>query len=148
MGRLADAVLGAGGTVHGVIPDFLVESEHAHTGLTEMLVVRSMHERKATMGDLGGAFVALPGGLGTFEELFEVLTWSQLGIHPKPIGIVEVGGYFDPLQALLDRAVTDGFVEAVDRGRLIADVDSGQLIDRLEATPTRPSSINRRSQGR
>lgn len=140
MGTLADTVLAAGGRVTGVIPDFLVESEHAHRGV-HLVIVSSMHERKARMAELAGAFAALPGGLGTFEELLEVLTWSQLGIHPKPIGILEVAGYFEPLFALLDRATRDGFLRPPDRSRLIAASEPERLLDELSASKVIPSSI-------
>jgi uncharacterized protein (TIGR00730 family) len=110
MGELANAALAAGGQVIGVIPQMLVDRELAHTGLTELRIVLSMHERKALMAELSDAFIALPGGLGTFEELFEVLTWAQLGIHNKPCGCLNVLGYFDALLALLNQAVAEGFL--------------------------------------
>ena len=110
MGVAANTTLAAGGQVAGVIPRRLAESEVAHTGLSELHVVDSMHERKALMAELADAFVALPGGLGTLEELIEVATWSQLGIHAKPCGLLNVDGYFDPLCEQLDRAAAEGFL--------------------------------------
>jgi uncharacterized protein (TIGR00730 family) len=110
MGALANAALAAGGQVIGVIPQMLVDRELAHTGLTELRIVLSMHERKALMAELSDAFIALPGGLGTFEELFEVLTWAQLGIHNKPCGCLNVLAYFDALLALLNQAIAEGFL--------------------------------------
>jgi uncharacterized protein (TIGR00730 family) len=137
MGELADAALAAGGTVIGVIPDVLVAREVAHESLSELVVVRSMHERKARMAELSDAFVALPGGLGTFEELCEALTWSQLGIHSKLCGILDVEGYYAPLLSLLDHAVREGFVRPEHRAILIADRDPARLIERLGRTPAR-----------
>jgi hypothetical protein len=112
MGAVADSVLAAGGRAIGVIPRALVDREVAHTGLSELRVVSSMHERKSLMADLSDGFIAMPGGWGTFEELFEVLTWSQLGLHRKPCGLLNVDGYFDPLLALLRHAADEGFVKA------------------------------------
>ena len=131
MGVLADAALAAGGEVIGVIPQVLVDKELAHQGLTELRIVTSMHERKATMAELSDAFIALPGGLGTFEELFEVLTWAQLGIHHKPCGCLNVLGYFDALAALLDGAVDEGFLRAEHRELLVVDDDASSLVRRL-----------------
>jgi hypothetical protein len=131
MGELADAALVAGGKVIGVIPDALVAMEVAHDRLTELHVVRSMHERKALMAELSDAFVALPGGLGTLEELFEVLTWAQLGLHPKPCGLVDVEGFYAPLLACLDHAVVEGFVRPENRALVLDDVDPVRLLSRL-----------------
>ena len=133
MGVLAETVLENGGRVIGVIPEVLLAKEVAHHGLTELRVVASMHERKAVMSDLADAFVALPGGLGTLEELFEVLTWSQLGLHAKPCGILNVSGYFDALLAFLDHAVCERLLKSAHRALLIVDGDSGSLLDRLAA---------------
>jgi hypothetical protein len=119
MGVVADAALAAGGQVIGVIPQMLVDRELAHRGLTELRIVRSMHERKALMAELADGFIALPGGLGTFEELCEVLTWAQLGIHRKPVGCLNVLGYFDRLTELLDHAVGEGFVHPQHRQLLV-----------------------------
>jgi uncharacterized protein (TIGR00730 family) len=136
MGVLADAALAAGGEVIGVIPQMLVDRELAHPGLTELRIVRSMHERKALMAELADAFLALPGGLGTFEELCEVLTWAQLGLHHKPCGCLNVCGYFDPLAALLDRAVAEGFLQPSHRLLLKIEADPQTLLATLEASLT------------
>ncbi len=116
MGVLADAALAAGGMVVGVIPQALADREVAHHGLTKLHVVSGMHERKALMADLSDAFVALPGGYGTFEEFFEIVTWLQLGIHDKPIGLLNVEAYYDPLIAMIDSSVREGFVPKDNRG--------------------------------
>jgi hypothetical protein len=143
MGVLADQVLAVGGSVVGVIPHGLAARELAHRGVADMRVVATMHARKTLMADLADGFVALPGGLGTFEELFEVATWGQLGIHRKPIGILNVAGYYDPLVALLDHAVAEGFVSPANRGLLSVDGDPVCLIDRMVAyePPPAPSWI-------
>src|SRR5499426_3609877 len=129
MGVIADAVLASGGQVIGVIPDSLVARELAHTGLTELEVVPSMHARKARMAELADAFIALPGGYGTFEELFEVITWAQLGLHRKPIALLNVGGYFDALKALVEHAITEGFIRSEHRDLLTIADDPGMLLD-------------------
>jgi uncharacterized protein (TIGR00730 family) len=131
MGRVADACLSQGGRVIGVMPRALVEKEIAHRGLTELRVVESMHERKAAMADLADAFVAMPGGYGTWEEFWEVLTWSQLGLQRKACAVLNVSGYYDPLLAMADRAVAQGFVRDEHRELLLADTDPGRLLDRL-----------------
>lgn len=133
MGAVADAALAAGGQVRGVITRALLDREVGHRGLTELRVVDTMHQRKALMADLADAFVMLPGGFGTLEELFEAVTWSQLGIHDKPCGVLDVAGYFDPLAALLDGAVRQGFVRAEHRDLLLVDEDPAALLDRLAA---------------
>jgi hypothetical protein len=133
MGAVADAVLAHGGHVTGVIPSRLVERELAHHGLPDLRVVASMHERKALMADLADGFVALPGGIGTLEETFEVLTWAQLGLHHKPIGILDVAGYYAPLLTFLDHAVASRFVRREHRDMLLVDPDPGRLLDRLAA---------------
>jgi len=112
MGVIADAVLASGGEVIGVIPESMMARELAHTGLTQLQVVSGMQARKARMAELSDAFIALPGGYGTFEELFEVITWAQLGMHRKPIGLLNVAGYFNALKALVDQAITEGFIRA------------------------------------
>jgi uncharacterized protein (TIGR00730 family) len=114
-----------------VIPRALVEKEVSHQGLSDLRVVRSMHERKALMAELSDAFVALPGGYGTFEELCEVLTWTQLGLHRKPCGLLNVDRYYDPLLSLFDHAVTEGFLKPLHRGIVIADADPATLVNRL-----------------
>jgi uncharacterized protein (TIGR00730 family) len=131
MGVLADAALEAGGEVVGVIPPALVDREVAHAGLTELIVVQSMHERKARMADASDAFVALPGGYGTFDEFCEVLTWSQLGLHAKPCGLLNVGSFYDPLLALFDRAVQDHFLRPEHRDLVIDDTNVDALLERL-----------------
>lgn len=130
MRELADAALGAGGRVVGVIPEHLAGWERAHRGLSELRVVGSMHERKALMVELGDAFVALPGGVGTLDELFEVLTWAQLGLHRKPCALLDVEGYFDDLMRLIDRARRDGFLYGTAAIPML-DTDAARLIDRL-----------------
>lgn len=131
MGAVADAALAAGGRVIGVIPQVLVDMEQGHPGLTELHVVGSMHERKRMMADLASAFVALPGGLGTFEELCEILTWAVLGIHRKPCAVLDVGGYYQPLLALLDHAVAQGFLGESQRAFLTATDDPRDLLPAL-----------------
>lgn len=133
MGVLADAALAAGARVIGVLPEHLSRREVAHTGLTELHIVASMHERKALMAARADAFIALPGGLGTLEELFEVLTWSQLGLHRKPCALLNVDGYFDPLIAFLDGAVARGFVQPRHRDMLLIDTDPARLLQRIDA---------------
>jgi uncharacterized protein (TIGR00730 family) len=131
MGVLADAVLEAGGEVVGVIPRALVERELAHGGLTQMHVVETMHQRKSIMADLADGFVALPGGFGTADELFEVLTWRQLGLHAKPAGLLNVAGFFDPLLAWIDRAIAEGFLRPEHRGLVLAADRPEPLLDLL-----------------
>jgi len=133
MGAAAEAALAADGEVVGVIPEALLKLEQFHQGLTELHVVGSMHERKAKMGELADAFAALPGGLGTLEELLEVATWAKLGIQVKPCGAINVGGYFDQLAALLDKAVEEEFMRPEDRRILIVDSDPQRLLARLQA---------------
>jgi uncharacterized protein (TIGR00730 family) len=133
MGALADAALASGGHVLGVMPESLVAKEVAHTGLTELRVVKSMHERKAMMADLSDGFVALPGGWGTLEELFEVLTWAQLGLHRKPCGLLNVAGYFDPLLAFLDHTIDEGFVRREQRAMVTVATTPAQLLDLFAA---------------
>ena len=131
MGTMANACLSGGGHVIGVIPQALADKEVAHTGLTELRIVSSMHERKSVMADLADAFVSLPGGYGTWEEFFEVLTWSQLGIQQKACALLNINGYYDPLLEMADRAVTEGFLRPVHRDLLISDFDPERLLDRL-----------------
>jgi uncharacterized protein (TIGR00730 family) len=131
MGRLADTVLSEGGEAVGVIPRPLVEREIAHVGLTELHVVDSMHERKALMADLSDAFVALPGGLGTLDELFEVYTWAQLGLHRKPCGLLNVEGYYQHLADFLDHAAGERFVRDEHRDMLIVEEDPATMLERL-----------------
>jgi uncharacterized protein (TIGR00730 family) len=131
MGDLADAVLAAGGEVIGVIPQSLLDREVGHRSLTELHVVATMHERKALMADLADAFLALPGGLGTLEEVFEVWTWAQLGMHQKPVGFLNVAGYYAPLMGFLDHAVDAGFVRAAHRAMAIVADDAERLLTRF-----------------
>jgi uncharacterized protein (TIGR00730 family) len=134
MGQIADAALAAGGEVIGVIPRHLEARELAHRGLTELRVVASMHERKATMADLSDAFIALPGGLGTLEEIFEVATWRQLGIHVKPVGFLNVAGYYDLLDAFLAASVDRGFVRAEHRRLMVTAREPAALLTALNAS--------------
>ena len=131
MGALADAALAAGGEVIGVIPGALTQDEVLHTGLTHLEVVESMHERKARMLDLADAAVAMPGGLGTLDELFEALTWAQLRFHAKPIGMLNLDGYFDALLSFLDQSVSTGFLSERNRKLLLDATTPELLIDRL-----------------
>lgn len=131
MGILAENVLKSGGRVTGVIPEDLVRKEVAHHALSELIVVSSMHERKARMAELSDGFIALPGGLGTLEELFEMLTWGQLGFHRKPIGILNVEGYFDHLISMLDHQVAEGFVREENRGMLMVHDEPEALLNRF-----------------
>ncbi len=128
MGAVADAALEAGAIVQGVMPRSLVEREIAHRGLTELRVVETMHQRKAQMAELADAFIALPGGLGTLEELFEVWTWGMLGLHDKPFGILDVEGYYKPLITFLDHARDEGFVRPAQRARLIVETEPAALL--------------------
>lgn len=131
MGALADAALSSGGEVIGVIPQALVAKEVAHRGLTELRVVATMHERKALMAEFSDAFLALPGGYGTLEEFLEAVTWSQLGIHRKPCGVLNVAGYYDSLLAFFDKAVEERFFRPENRALVLADSRAEILIDRL-----------------
>jgi len=138
MGTIADAVLERGGEVIGVIPRTLWEREVGHRGLADLRIVETMHERKALMAELGDAFVALPGGLGTLEELFEAWTWSQLGLHRKPCAILDATGYYDDLVSFLDKSVDAGFIGATNRAMLIVARDPAALFERIAeyAPPT------------
>lgn len=139
MGALADAMLEQGGEVTGVIPRALVDREIAHRGVTDMRVVASMHERKALMAELSGAFVALPGGIGTLEELFEVYTWAQLGLHAKPCALLNVAGYYDGVAAFLDHAVRERFLRDETRALLMVETDPDALVERLRAFRPEPA---------
>jgi len=131
MGVVADAVMAAGGDVIGVIPEKLATVELLHTGVRDMRVVASMHHRKALMANLCDAFVALPGGYGTLEELFEVITWAQLGMHSKPIGILNINGYFDALLQFVERSITDCFVKPNHRQLFVIASDPAELLSRI-----------------
>ncbi len=145
MGALADAALEAGGEVYGVIPEKLRGLEVAHEGLTELFVVDSMHARKATMATLSDGFIALPGGFGTLEEVFEVTTWTQLNYHEKPIGMLDVNGYYAGLQAFVEHAVRVGFVRPIHRELMLFDDDPDQLLARMASVeiPKLPKWIGR-----
>lgn len=138
MGILADAAIDSGGDVIGVIPAALLERELGHGSLTELRVVQTMHERKAMMADLSGAFLAMPGGFGTLDELCEILTWAQLGLHAKPVGLLNVAGYFDAFLDFLLRATRDGFLHDFDRELFLIDDDPDRLVERLLTAPPRP----------
>lgn len=140
MGVVADATLAGGGHAIGVIPSFLSSKEIAHDGLPDLRVVESMHERKALMANLSDAFVVLPGGMGTLDETCEILTWAQLGLHQKPVGLLNTSGYFDQFMAFLDRAVADGFVRAEHRRLLIVASDPVELLTQL--TAARPGGVS------
>ena len=131
MGILADSMLQAGGEVIGVIPHSLVAKEVAHHGVTELRAVDTMHQRKALMNELSDAFIALPGGFGTLDEFFEILTWAQLGIHSKPSGLLNVSGYYDSLLAMLDHAVNERLLRPAHRELVIVDTDPDALLQRL-----------------
>jgi len=133
MGELADAVQEHGGHVTGIIPQQLMEKEAAHTGIRNLIVVASMHQRKSQMADMSDGFIAFPGGIGTLEGFFEVLTWGQLGIHSKPAGILNVERYFDGLTGFLDHAVREGFLTEAHRKNIIVESDPGVLLDRLRS---------------
>ncbi|AII53135.1 TIGR00730 family Rossman fold protein [Hymenobacter sp. APR13] len=133
MGAVADAVMQHGGKVIGVIPDFLADKELAHTGLTELHLVKTMHERKLMMADLAEGFVAMPGGYGTLEELFEVLTWGQLGLHRKPIGVLNVAGYYDHLLRALDHMADEGLLRRENRNQLLSHPEPHGVLDAMLA---------------
>lgn len=133
MGVVADATMEAGGEAVGVMPQGLLEKEIGHQSLTDLKVVGTMHERKALMADMSDAFVGLPGGYGTFEELLEVLTWSQLGLHEKPCGLLNVAGFYEPLLALFDHAAAEGFIRGEHRALALIEEDPQKLLDLLES---------------
>jgi uncharacterized protein (TIGR00730 family) len=141
MGALADSALARGGEVLGVIPRALELRELAHGSLTTLHVVGSMHERKAKMAELADAFIAMPGGMGTLEEVAEILTWAQLGLHARPIGLLNVAGYYDPLIAFFDRALAEGFVRPEHRRMLTVAKDPGELLEQFGAW--RPVPVER-----
>ena len=133
MGVVSNAAIEAGGEAIGVIPKFLVERELAHTGLTDLRIVGSMHERKAMMSDLSEGFITLPGGTGTLEEFFEILTWAQLGEHEKPCGLLNVAGYYDPLLTVFDQMVNRGFLSGPNRDLVLVESEHERLLQRLES---------------
>ena len=131
MGAVADGALAAGGNVIGIIPASLAQREVAHVGLHDLRIVASMHERKAQMADLADGFLALPGGIGTFEEFFEILTWAQLRLHTKPCALLNISGYYDPVLTLLDHAVSERFLRAEHRRIVLTDTDPEGLLDAM-----------------
>lgn len=131
MGVIADAVMEHGGEAIGVIPQSLADREIAHAGITQLRLVDSMHARKAMMAELSDGFVAMPGGVGTFEEFFEAVTWTQLGLHRKPCGLLNVDGFYTPLAAFIDQAVAEGFIKPVHRAAIVVDDDAERLLDTL-----------------
>jgi len=141
MGVIADAVLDAGGHAIGVIPHALVARELAHRSLPDLRVVNSMHERKATMAALADGFVAMPGGFGTFEEFCEVVTWTQLGVHRKSCGLLNVAGFYDPFMAQLERGVEEGFIKPGNRRIVVADADPASLLDAIARPPAPPDAF-------
>ena len=139
MGALADSAIVAGANVTGIIPDFMMEKEIGHTGLTELIVVESMHERKLQMHELSDAVVTLPGGFGTFEELFEILTWIQLGLYQKPVGILNVNGYYSLLEKQLDRMVIEGLLKQEHRNGLLFSTELDELFNLMhQYKPIKP----------
>ena len=145
MGVIADAALAAGGEVIGVIPKSLADREVAHHGVTDLRIVDSMHTRKAMMADLSDAFLAMPGGVGTFEEFFEAITWTQLGLHRKACGLLNVAGFYTPLAVFIDRAVSEGFIKPVHRAAIVVDDNSERLLNSLSTIdlPDAPKWISR-----
>lgn len=133
MGIVADAALAAGGEVHGIIPRALREKEVGHHGLTRLEIVETMHIRKARMAELADGFIAMPGGIGTFEELFEIWTWAQLGIHRKPLGFLNIAGFYDPLHTFLDNTTAAGFLRQTHRDMAMTETDPAALLDRMAA---------------
>ena len=145
MGEAANAAMEAGGHVVGIIPEPLAQKEVAHQGVSELLIVPDMHQRKALMATRSNAFLTLPGGLGTYEEFFEILTWSVLGLHKKPIGLLNVAGYFDPLLTLLEHGVGEGFMKAADLQRILVSAKPEEIVERLplvEPPPLGPRWID------
>jgi uncharacterized protein (TIGR00730 family) len=142
MGAVADGALDAGGSVTGVVPKYLNLPVLIHSGLTQLEVTSDMHTRKARMSALADAFIALPGGFGTFEELFETLTWAQIGLHQKPIGLLNMQHYYDPLLEMVDHAIREGFIYPDHRGLLVADDEPAGLLEKLNAFNP-PSGIER-----
>ena len=133
MGILADTVMENGGKAIGIIPEKLMGMEVGHRAITELIVVRDMHERKAMMNELSDGFVCLPGGIGTLEEIFEVYTWSRIGYHNKPCGLINVDGFYDPLKDMMDHTVKEGFLSEANASDLLFDSDAGRLLERMRA---------------
>lgn len=147
MGVLADSVLASGGEVVGVIPEALMDKEVGHRELPDLRIVKTMHERKALMAELSDGFIALPGGLGTFEEFFEIVTWAQLGLHSKPCALLNVNGFYDPLLRLLDHAIEERFVKPKQRALVLVESDFKVLLDRMahHRVPHEPKWIGKES---
>lgn len=141
MGLIADAVLKRGGIAIGVIPQFLMDKEVGHTGLTDLIITENMHQRKQKMSDLSDGVITLPGGFGTMEEFFEVLTWLQLGIHGNPIGLLNVDGFYDPLLLQIDLMVEKKFLKPLNRELVLSDQDPKSLIERMEKFDTKPDEV-------
>ncbi|KLT65419.1 TIGR00730 family Rossman fold protein [Pedobacter sp. BMA] len=141
MGILANDVLASGGTVTGVIPQFLIDKEVGHKGVTEMIVTENMHQRKQKMADLSDGFVILPGGFGTLEEFFEVLTWLQLGLHNKPIGVLNVNGFYDPLFAQMEMMVQSKFLKPANRDLVFNEEDAVELINKMDSFSAVPDEV-------
>lgn len=133
MGRVADSVIASGGEVIGVIPQFLADKEVAHTGLSDLRITSSMHERKALMAELADGFIAMPGGIGTFEETFEIWTWGQLGHHSKPLALLNTAGFYDDLAVFLDRVVTEGFLKPQNRSMLLSAPTPEEVLDAMSS---------------
>ena len=147
MGVIADGVLAGGGQVIGVIPEALMAKELGHNGVQDLRVVKTMHERKAMMAELADGFIAMPGGIGTFEEFFEIVTWAQLGFHSKPCALLNVNGFYDPLLHLLDHAIAENFVKPTQRELVLVEADFSKLLDRMahHHVPHEPKWIDRKT---
>ncbi|AZI27478.1 MULTISPECIES: LOG family protein [Pedobacter] len=141
MGVIADDILQAGGTVTGVIPQFLMDKEVGHKGVTEMIITENMHQRKQKMADLSDGFIILPGGFGTLEEFFEVLTWLQLGLHNKPIGVLNVNGFYDPLFAQMEMMVQSKFLKSANRDLVFNEADAEVLVDKMDHFSAVPDEV-------
>lgn len=141
MGVIADEVLRLNGEAIGVIPQFLMDKEVGHRGLTEMIVTENMHQRKQKMADLSDGFIILPGGFGTLEEFFEVLTWLQLGLHAKPIGVFNVGGFYDPLFQQMDKMVENRFLKPTNRDLVFNESDANVLVDKMSLFDAKPDEV-------
>jgi uncharacterized protein (TIGR00730 family) len=141
MGLIADEVLKRGGKAIGVIPEFLMNKEVGHSGLTELIITENMHQRKQKMADLSDGVITLPGGYGTLEEFFEVLTWLQLGLHHKPIGLLNVGGFYDPLLLQMDKMVEQKFLKPINRDLVLSEVDASGLIAQMAAFDIQPDEV-------
>ena len=141
MGLIADAVLTRGGRAIGIIPQFLMDKEVGHTGLTELIITENMHQRKQKMADLSDGVITLPGGFGTLEEFFEVLTWLQLGLHSNPIGLLNVGGFYDPLLQQMDLMVEHRFLKPVNRQLVLSNSEPGALVEMMSSFSAKPDDV-------